>query len=123
MTQQKIVRHPYGDLLAPISLLTFFLNLHTKCQAKCWYTYFFFYNFFASFGIALECTRPSEEPISDTSFYTMVGFQSVGTLALAINLVWITVRTLCNRFRRTPKPETVVHVSDAVTRPGTIAVV
>ena len=80
MTQQKIVRHPYGDLLAPISLLTFFLNLHT-------------------------------------SFYTMVGFQSVGTLALAINLVWITVRTLGNRFRPTPKPKSVVQVSGAVTLP------
>ena len=47
----------------------------------------------------------------------MVGFQSVGTLALAINLVWITVRTLGNRFPPTPKPTSVVQVSGAVTLP------
>ena len=99
-----IARHSNVGVLCLISLATFFINLGTKCQKTCWYSNFFFYNFIVCLGIGIECIRPTGGMISDTSFYTMSGFLSIGTLALCSNIVCIVIGYLCGKHTREVSP-------------------
>ena len=89
-TEDKcVIRHKYLKYLSAVVWSTFLLNFTMKCYSDNWYTYFFIYNIIVCIGVGAASTRIGGELISDRSFYTMVGFLSIGTTALGVNLMTI----------------------------------
>lgn len=100
-----VIRHHYIRYLLTISLATWLLNFGTKCQENNWYTRFFFYNVIVPIGVSGYIIRIGGGPISDDTFYTMVGFQLIGTMALVVNL-FIT----CIRYFTQTTPTTTIQI-------------
>jgi hypothetical protein len=102
-TGKCVIRHQYIRYLLTISLATWLLNFGTKCQKDNWYTRFFFYNVIVPIGVSAYIIRIGGGPISDDTFYTMVGFQFIGTMVLVANLFITWIRS----FSRTTPPTTI----------------
>jgi hypothetical protein len=98
-----VIRHQYIKYLTAVVWPTFILNFGMKCYSDNWYALFFVYNIFVCVGVGAHATKMQGELISDGSFYTMVGFLSIGTLALSVNLMGIIYsNTSCVKCVRTP---------------------
>lgn len=87
-----VIRHQYIRYLVNISLTTWLLNFGTKCQEDNWYTRFFFYNVIIPILVCSETVAKEGGLIRDWLFYTMVGLQFIGTMALVVNLFITCIR-------------------------------
>jgi FtsH-binding integral membrane protein len=103
-TNSCVTRHVYLGHLVIVNACVFMFNIATKCQRSTWYTWFFVYNILINIGIGSVAFSYQGKPISDQTFYTMVGLLGVGTVALVVKYILI-IKGRCRRIIRQSNPE------------------
>jgi len=111
-----VIRHTYIKYLSAVIWTTFILNFGAKCSVDYWYTKFFIYNFFVCIGTGSKSSSMGGGLITDKSFYTMMVFLSIGTLALCVNLMMIAYYYVsgikCVKLTPRPPPGDVASVKE-----------
>ena len=113
-TESCVTRHTYLRYLIIANASVFLFNLATKCQRSTWYTWFFVYNILINIGIGSVTFSYQGKPISDQSFYIMVGLLGVGTAALVVNYLLI-IREGCRWITQKSEPFQIVTVGNPMT--------
>ena len=95
LARRCVTRHAYLGILRAITWTTWVLNFVTCCvslgndEIRQAYGPFMGMNVFTGLGIGIESTRYGGGRIGEPAFWTMVGFQGIGTLALVVYLLCI----------------------------------
>ena len=105
-TRTCVTRHRYLEILQAVAWATWVLNYFTCCtghldeRMRERYAPAMVLNVFTGFGIGIETTRYGG-PIGEPAFWTMVGFQGIGTVALVLYLVCLIWKSLpkCTAFK------------------------